>query len=243
MFAVLRQTNELSSILAPNVNKLERGLPIFDFSAQALLCGEYSQFNFFEPRYRLLATEAISKQGNFLLRGVVPSALDDGYVSACILVKIIDHGKGMVDGQIAVRCIAGPRIEVVLEEEQEVEGGKPLTRATEYTLMRDVSTIIPQEGEESVEEMRERCLVLLTSVRPVEDLTTAGLPPLDAEAFSYWAIRLVLAPLDAESRLNWLANRSTSDRIGHVIRQVEAYKERMKERAGAEEEEKEVKKS
>jgi hypothetical protein len=52
--------------------------------------------------------------------------------------------------------------------------------------------------------------------------TGFGLPPLDPEAFSFWALRFVLRKDDMEGRHFWLHNcHSTAERLQYAIIQME----------------------
>jgi len=63
----------------------------------------------------------------------------------------------------------------------------------------------------------------------VHNKANFGLPPLDAEAFSFWALRFVLAVDDYDARLYWLHHcRSTSERLEFVVKEVEAISENQR---------------
>jgi hypothetical protein len=110
--------------------------------------------NYIQTRYLLLVKEALAAGGFFLLRGTVSSFVEQSFISACVLVKIVEHVE-MENGQVAVNCIAGPRMHVCADEQQEVEGGDPLSRATAFSTVRDGSphypiseTVTPQPTQE-----------------------------------------------------------------------------------------------
>mmetsp|Transcript_10394 Transcript_10394/g.15097 ORF Transcript_10394/g.15097 Transcript_10394/m.15097 type:complete len:200 (+) Transcript_10394:298-897(+) len=80
-FEILRHSNEMSSILLPQKDDLPSALPIFEYTDAGVLMEEEIQFNFFEPRYRFLAQEALSRDGTFIL----------GQKHSSSLVKIVEH--------------------------------------------------------------------------------------------------------------------------------------------------------
>ena len=71
-FAALRCANENTKVLYP---RLEHTAPlgIFDFSSTFLLPNEEFSFNFFEPRYKTMALDAIEHHWSIFWCGVAPS--------------------------------------------------------------------------------------------------------------------------------------------------------------------------
>ena len=231
MFAALRRSNDAAAILLPPQRLLSASLPIFDFAGSALMTGESTELNFFEPRYRQLAHEALDGSDHFLLRGVAPSPLDDGYIGASVLLKIVEHTV-RPDGQVAVLVSAGPRMEVLQEEVGAGgAGGDGLTRATEYAFVRDDddddddsdSDGDTGDGEGTKDAMRARCWELLLEAETAENLTQRSLPPLDPERFSFWALSMLLSPGDVGGLLQWLSCRSTKARLRRTSEMVREF--------------------
>ena len=61
--------------------------------------------------------------------------------------------------------------------------------------------------------------------RAIQKITQNGLPPLDPEKFSFWALTLCLGqktrPEGVQQRLSWLACTSTAYRLRHCISVLE----------------------
>ena len=226
MFAALRRTNKLSAIFYPRLeSSVPSNLPIFDFSGSALLPQEQASFNFFEPRYREMAREITSDEGSgfFLLRGYAPSPLDDGVFGATVLLRIVKHQK-LIDGQFQCIVQAGPRVHIIQDDVQQIEGCEPLARATEFELLADKDyeeaaafNLDHSKVNESLQALRLHCLYLLVKAYNLEYITQDCLPPLDPERFSFWALKFVVQPADTMGRINWLASHSTQARLQHII--------------------------
>ena len=235
MFSALRRANDLSAVAFPEFDDdgFPDSLPIFDFSGSAVLPQEHSTFNFFEERYRQLAleiTHETSGTGFFLLRGSAPSPLDDGVFGATVLLKVMKHTES-ADGQHACLVLGGPRVRVLDETEQPIEGGEPLARATKFEIVEDTdredSKVFGEEAlldvDATLEALRLHCLYVLVKASALENLLQNGLPPLDPTRFSFWALRFVVGPVDTPSRINWLASQSTRARLQHTIDLCEEY--------------------
>ena len=223
-FAALRLTNTLSSILTPSASDLPPSLPIFDHASSAAFPGEEVQFNFFEPRYVYLAEEATgvpvgegggSGRGGYFLLRARPGGV-------AVLLKIIERAD-LPSGNVAVRCIGGPRVVVLKSVSQEFPGAEPLRRAAAYHLddiddddKRNEERTGTGGGDDPISAARTRCLGMLTEATSVKNLTRAGLPPLGDSLFSLWALRFVLAPSDVTSRWRWLECQSSNQRIAYV---------------------------
>ncbi len=195
---------------------------MFVFAGSAPLCGESVQYTFFEPRYLLLASEVTARQGYFLVRS-------SPHVS--MLLRVVEHAQSPVSQQISVRCLAGPRVTLSNEMSVAVDDGgrgnsEPLLRA-EFAWVQDVPAASVQpstpKGESDpsgshLSSLRDDCLSLLLSAMPRELVLSQpeGLPPLDPERFSFWALRFVLHPKDVDARRQMLLLRSTAARLLHV---------------------------
>jgi len=73
--------------------------------------------------------------------------------------------------------------------------------------------------------MRRGCIDLLLDATTITNLASVSMPPLDPEAFSFWALRFVLGDADVSARMKWLACRSTSRRLLFVIDLLESFAE------------------
>mmetsp|Transcript_25129 Transcript_25129/g.37233 ORF Transcript_25129/g.37233 Transcript_25129/m.37233 type:complete len:307 (+) Transcript_25129:372-1292(+) len=210
-FEILRHSNEMSSILLPQKDDLPSALPIFEYTDAGVLMEEEIQFNFFEPRYRFLAQEALSRDGTFIL----------GQKHSSSLVKIVEH-MFLPNGNIAVRCIGGPRIKVLRREKVNVGEDNVLAQATKFDIESDD---FDEESQQNLFAMRLRFLELMKCVYPKTNITSMGLPPIDPERFSFWALRFTLSQSDPASRQRWLACLSTNMRLQHVIEFFESFQE------------------
>ena len=269
-FSVLRAANKNVSYMYPPNGIEYNTLGIFDFNSTSLFPNESASFNFFEPRYLMMAKEAIHERDSwFILRGTVPAEFDDGMEQASILCQISEH-KEMDDGRnIFVKVIAGQRVDVIdeIEEETNIEGSHPLAKATSYELICDtydafdtdeatqnlVNTVLShlidieilieqvlrnsrgnseqcnEEGKEEDDDSMENELNDFWKRRAIRNLTLrSGLPPIDPERFSFWAISYLSGRTTqadgAKQRLSWLACRSTSHRLRHCITILEKQK-------------------
>lgn len=251
MFDALRCANELSSILRPREESLcEVALPVFDYRASAAMIGETLHFNFFEPRYRKLVQKATSAgaDGLFILRA--RPVLDDMDASSpplsmSVLMKIVQHTDVNAD-TISVRCIAGPRLRVLQQEQvsvrmQQEEQGMIL--ATNIAVDKDIvcdqtmktATILDTNANHDLQNaslvmMRSRCLDLLCAVTPRNSLLSFGLPPLDPEYFSFWSLRLVFDSSDTPSRHKWLSCHSTLERLTFITALLEKFQTALREK-------------
>eukprot|EP01063_Lacrimia_lanifica_P016799 TRINITY_DN2337_c0_g2_i1.p1 TRINITY_DN2337_c0_g2~~TRINITY_DN2337_c0_g2_i1.p1 ORF type:complete len:357 (+),score=136.45 TRINITY_DN2337_c0_g2_i1:67-1137(+) len=237
-FAALRSANTLD-VMAPGA--LPETLPIFDYGNMLLIPGEGNSFRFFEERYKLLCRmamgmedegKAASKkgggngQGFFLLR----AGRDEAWAT---LAKIVDGGESPENGEWFVRVIGGPRVTIDTEDAIEV-APHPLARATQYTLLHDeadpvddVAGNFAADGEARYAALRRDILERLAALTDLPRvLSTSNLPPVDPEAFSFWALRFVIPPADAPARLRWLGGcHSTSERLAHVQELLQRFSE------------------
>ena len=269
-FAALRCANEHTKVMYPLLDP-SWSLGIFDFSATALLPNEDAPFNFFEPRYKAMAMDAIENHnGWFILRGAVPTQFDDGLESASVLCRIHEHVETPEGNNIFVKVMAGPRVQV-MEEMEEMEeammdqrsNSLPLARASAFEMVQDtfdafdtteniqelmhdvmqqlVAITVLSESLKRKEQMKDgnargdqgsdQALEMDSSLaefwerRAIQKITQNGLPPLDPEKFSFWALTLCLGqktrPEGVQQRLSWLACTSTAYRLRHCISVLE----------------------
>ena len=227
-FEVLRDANLRAATLLPNLQDLPTKLPIFAYEHAALFPGEETTFRFFEPRYKRMV-EAVTSvpaerggggEGWFLLRPREPYF---------ILLRITEHAQ-LPNGDYAVNCMAGPRVTVLEEGDSEdlSVGASRLTWATDFELCSDdvaiLSKDLPKEYQ-SLDEMRLHCLNLLLDATSIENILSISGPPLDPEAFSFFALRFITADHDVGTKWKWLACRSTAHRLLYVIDLLESFQE------------------
>lgn len=223
-FDLLRQSAVLSSIAAaPNNTELPPRLAIFDYPPSTLLPWEQTVFNFFEPRYRRLAKDAVVPDNDGTSRGYFILRAGKGGVSS--LMKILRHEE-MPNGNIETLCISGPRLAISEEDSIDVIGSShPLAIAKSFDIVRDEEL----GGESQLEalDLREQCIELISGVYEPFDqiLEERGLPPVDLEAFSFWALHLLLAAQngavsDARARQQWLECKSTKKRLSFVVKNL-----------------------
>eukprot|EP01084_Bolivina_argentea_P122014 216245_1 len=225
MFNVMRECNELSSILHPKISHLPPVIPIFDYSLLAALIGEEIRFNFFEPRYVKLAKDATSSDGDgmFILRSnkTESDTYDQKFPHVSVLVKIIEHQE--IDDRIIVRCIAGPRMKILKEESVDVQqNAHPLARATEFEMDYDDGNVGSKHVLVSIMDLmalREQCLSLLIEMESLRGVSFVrhGVPPLNIQDFSFWSLKFALPYNDVQSRLHWLSSKSTNERLQFVV--------------------------
>lgn len=213
-------------------------LPIFDYNGVAALPGETIQFVFLEPRYLNLANQVRqtpSKQ--FLLRSCPKSP-------SATLLKLVSHIR-LPGDMMAVACLGGPRIKVLQETIQHVPGELDpavaehykvdLERSTQLSLATRYKWHTDKEDDKSVKSLewmtrtRPYILDMFHYLLPLQDsdlvdtLQTFGLPPIDPEAFSFWALRYVVAIDDIQVRLQWSHEcRNTVERLEFVVSEMEA---------------------
>lgn len=223
---------------AARAPKQEAVLPIFDFDGVAALPGETIQFVFLEPRYLHLGAQVRQSQSQqFLLRSSPhnnPSAT---------LLKLVSHIR-LPGNMMAVACLGGPRIKVLKETVEHVPGKLDPALAQQYGVDLERSTQLAQAihyewqtdddndvnaKSDTMTQTRQYILDMLHYLLPLQDsnlvetLTTFGLPPIDPEAFSFWALRYVVAIDDIQTRLEWSHNcRNTVERLEFVVKEMEA---------------------
>lgn len=156
-----------------------------------------------------------------------------------------------VDG-VAVTALAGPTIQVQRTRNISVphtsfapkEGTaaktesrcwntstKPLSVATQYNFRRDNLIQQPDEFNHQIAtELRQYILNILQFAVGIHGLcfektlveTEFGLPPLDIESFSCWALKFVLQADDLEARERWLHGCTSSmERLKFIVQEVE----------------------
>lgn len=221
-FEVLRDATLKAATLLPNQHDLPTKLPIFAYEHAALFPGEETSFRFFEPRYKRMVAAATSAEGGgwFLLRPREPY-----YIS----LRITEHAQ-LPNGDYAVNCMAGPRVTVSEEGDSEdlSVGASRLTWATDFELCNDDVAILSNDmpkGYQSLDEMRLHCLNLLMDAASIDNILSVSGPPLDPEAFSFFALRFITADHDVGTKWKWLACRSTSHRLLYVIDLLESFQE------------------
>ena len=269
--------NPLSEMDKDNKNNLG----IFDYNSIALLPYEMGEFNFFEPRYKLMVQGAIEENdGWFILRGSTPTELDDGVQQASVLCRIDKHVEVESPNgtNIIVRVKTGNRVNVIEELEERMrgsnEGSLPLARASNVATLLDqtdafdtdeathelmegvwqrligASIKMTQEhdqsaakeggSEDETNEEYENIAVRLgqdnedrNSIsefmkrQAIQKYISNGLPPLDPEKFSFWALLFISGPQThsngVSERLNWLACQSTATRLRHCSNILQTY--------------------
>ena len=242
-FEVLREANMRSMTLLPDpALDLPSKLPIFAYEHAALFPGEETTFRFFEPRYKRMVeavTSANSGEGGngwFLLRPREP------YYS---LLRITECAQ-LPNGDYAVNCMAGPRVSVLEEESEDLSvGASRLAWATRFQLCNDDVLVSSRDDAprpyQSLDELRLHCLNLLMDATSIDNILSISGPPLDPEAFSFFALRFITADHDVGNKKKWLACRSTEHRLKYVIDLLESFQEskrRKEENASCDQENK-----
>ena len=229
-FEVLREANLRAMTLLPDPQALPTRLPVFAYEHAALFPGEETTFRFFEPRYKRMVEAVTSPSpesddgggggggGWFLLRPREPYF---------VLVRITEHAQ-LPNGDYAVNVMAGPRVSVIDEASEDPSvGASRLTWIDKYELFtdEDFGDDLPETPYQSLDEMRLRCLDLLMDATSIDNILSISVPPLDPEAFSFFALRFVTSESDVGNKWRWLACRSTSHRLLYVIDLLESFQE------------------
>ena len=247
---LIREQEEIlpHSFGGPTTTKARSSLPIFDCDEVAILPGEKTQMLFIEPRYQHLASvAATSNSKSFLLRRFKASR-------EATLVKILSHME-LDNGAIIVTCLGGRRLSILGQgtetignenhDDDETDCPAAVTRATSYHWLNDKEMPMWSDDDTTSAapefmETRQYILDLLTCVLPNQDrnlpetLEHFGLPPLDPEAFSFWALRLVLPVDDTKSRLKWSFEcRSVADRLDYIVDEIESTLDAQEEDTGS----------
>jgi Lon protease-like protein len=232
---VLESVHQQESLLPTTGNSNSKtALPIFDYDGVAALPGETTQMVFLEPRYLSLAASVLQEDstGHFLMRASPKS-------STATLVQMLSH-LVLPTNMVAVACRGGARVHITQETSQQVPGeldpilaekhkidktqANCLKMATNYEWKQDTSCTTTAQ----LMHTRQYILDMLSVALPLQEsalLTTLaqfGLPPLQPEPFSFWALRYVLAPNDVSSRLFWLQSTHTADRMNYVVQELES---------------------
>ena len=230
-FEVLREANLRAMTLLPEPQSLPARLPVFAYEHAALFPGEETTFRFFEPRYKRMVEAVTSPSpenenddgggggggGWFLLRPREPYF---------VLVRITEHAQ-LPNGDYAVNVMAGPRVSVIEEASEDLSvGASRLTFVDKYELCtdEDFGDDLPTPYQ-SLDEMRLHCLDLLMDATSIDNILSISGPPLDPEAFSFFALRFVTSDHDFGQKWKWLACRSTSHRLLYVIDLLESFQE------------------
>jgi hypothetical protein len=104
----------------------------------------------------------------------------------------------------------------------------PLAVAMDYQYQQDHDSSL---SNNHYDDTRQYMLHLLQCVLAYHDSDLAetmvqtkfGLPPLQQEAFSYWALKFVLKSNNMSGRLYWLQNcHSTTERLNFIVHEIEA---------------------
>ena len=121
-----------------------------------------------------------------------------------------------------VACLAGPRFKVA---QNSLSSPCGFSQAAHYEVLKDVP---PSDSPENI-RTRQYILDMFHIVLPNQDsslpetLTYFGLPPLEPEAFSFWALRYVLPVDDVASRWRWAHEcRNTAERMKFIMEEVES---------------------
>jgi hypothetical protein len=208
-------------------------LPIFEYDGVAALANETVNFCFVEPRYLELAARVWQSPSRQFLLKAKPG--DD----TATLLYLQSH-MTLPNGMIAVSCLSGHRVLVHQVATEHVEGDvhpehaamfdlhkapKTLHSAIKYSWCPDQDYIDPI----TFSQTRRYVLYLLHTILPYQGSTLLhtlgafGLPPLDPEGFSFWALRHLLANDDADGRIEWTHNcMSTHQRLNFVVDELES---------------------
>ncbi|KAG7354830.1 hypothetical protein IV203_004186 [Nitzschia inconspicua] len=231
---------------SPIQNQLKKNpLPIFDYDQLAALPGEQFQTLFLEPpSSQATVVQLLSHQHVTLPVNSIGTSIESNNDATTGF-----EPKRMFSG-VAVSCVAGPR--VVISKETIIpmsitdaqadcteDEGNRLTCWSQSTaplfVAEDVQIAVdrdlPLGNPMTILSTRHYILNLVERILVFYDSdlgdtlvqTGFGLPPLDPESFSFWALRFVLRRDDMKGRQFWMHNcHSTTERLQYVIIQLEA---------------------
>ena len=217
---ILEQADALK--LQTNLEASKPSLYILESTTIGALTGEYLQFSLTDQDQidLILLVASGTEPKRFLLRH---GELRD----TAIELKVLSH-QMTLDHGLVVACLAGSRVKMDLD--WVVDRGRS-TVATKYSLLRDNPS---QANSSKNRHARQYILDMLHCVLPNQDtdlsetLKYFGLPPLDPEPFSFWALRYVLPMDDVASRWKWAHDCfSTAQRLDFIMEEIESILDEM----------------
>lgn len=207
--------------------KLQAGLPrslrILENQNIGALTGEYLQFTLTETIQidAMLALTAEKEEStHFILR-------QGADINTGIAMKLLSHHKSR-DQNLSVACLAGSRVRL---DSIGIADGDGFSVVKRYKLLRDTAS--PSSLSKN-RHARQYILDMLYCVLPNQDtnlsetLTYFGMPPIDPEDFSFWALRYILPIEDVASRWKWSHESvTTNQRLNFVMEEIESILEEM----------------
>jgi hypothetical protein len=217
---ILLQADALK--LQTNAEAAKPSLHILESKTIGALTGEYLQFCLTNLDEIDLILSVASGTGSkrFLLRQSTGR-------DTAIELKVLSH-QTTPDHGLVVACLAGSRVKLDLDGVVYCGG---VAIANRYELLLDNRA---QPDATNDRHARQYILDMLHCVLPnqntdlAETLKYFGLPPLDPEPFSFWALRYVLPVNDVASRWKWAHECfSTAQRLNFIMEEVESILDEM----------------
>lgn len=218
-FAALRSAASASRALHPDALPAE--MPAFVLPGHTLLPGEHASFVFFEPRYRRMCELALGgtpPDGRFV--HLAARRIKSDFAPVGTLVSILRHER-LDDGRYAAECLAGPRVQVVAQRDEELPRGDPLLHVSLAPYADDA----PPSAAAAATAARCAELFALLRRGAAGRGVFGGLahypPLLDPERFGLWLCAVLLPPTALQQRLEWLHSRDTAQRLAFVQQMME----------------------
>jgi Lon protease-like protein len=233
---------EAANALYPPARISAGELPTFVSTQHTLLVGERAGFVFFEPRYIRMCRLALGIEGattttpegkkkskkrkpsgRFIHLPARTEQLPTGVPALGTLCTIVDLQEQR-DGTYKVECIAGPRVQVLKQRDEDMEGEEeaaPLLHV-EYQLRPD-DPPTSKDDAQAQQKLVEQCLSALEDSPFSPRVAALGTPPpLNPESLGFFLCRLLLHETDIRQRLCWLYGSSTTERLTFALEMLEA---------------------
>ena len=164
MFSALRRANDLSAVAFPNFDAdglFPDNLPIFDFSGSAVLATRALDVQLLRRTLSGIGEGDYARDKWHGIFFAAPDPRRAHWTTAClcatVLLKVMKHTES-ADGQHACLVLGGPRMRVLDETEQPIEGGAPLARATKFEVVVDTDREDPRlVWRERIVRRRHEC--------------------------------------------------------------------------------------
>ena len=209
--AALRYASDSARALHPP--SLPATLPAFVLPSHSLLPGERATFVWFEPRYRLLATQILGLNevsSHADCRYAHLWGADEGKVG--VISSIIDH-KLLDDGRIVGSVLAGPRCRVVRTAQVEtIEPQDAPLLHVDYRQIMDSASADPKADLEMAQDCFRRFLSICPISTPIPAF--ANVPPIFcAERLSFWLAMAIVPVAHVQARIHCLTEMCTAARL------------------------------
>ena len=227
-FEALETSTSRSTALYPQ--NVPSELPAFVLPMNTVLTGESASFLLFEKRY----LKMIEDSPHLFVH--LPSRKENIRTSVDpvgTLVAVLKSER-TEEGRMHIETLAGPRIRVLEERDEEMEQNQdddsdnlPLLHV-KFELYEDDLML---ENETEIAELHDRCLEMILKMDGLwsRKRFLEGMPPLfNPERLSLWLCTLGLYQRDLQQRLTWLYCQDTAERLRFVLTHLFRQKLRTK---------------